>query len=336
MHTIDKSSAGAAGVKLIDINTDGRPDVVTAWKDGGLVRVYFNPSRVDSRSEWRYVTVGRVQSPVDAVFADLNGDLAFDVISAGEGGLNIHWAPKDPDRYFEESDWKTEPIPASLKRMQWTAVVPMLPKIIAGGRGPGAEIGWMEVSNDAKWHPLRKAGWIVSIQTVDMDGDGDLDILFSDREGPRAGVYWLENPGGLESWKEHLVGSAGREAMYFDYDGKKDVVVAVQPSEVQIHHRLSKDGSQWSSETIRFPAGLGTANSVRVADIDQDGRADIIYGAVAWMSQADRTLHAISGLKDARFGAIELIDLDGDGDLDILTTETALGLGIIWFENPAR
>ena len=31
-HTIDNSSRGAGGVKLIDINTDGRPDVATAWK----------------------------------------------------------------------------------------------------------------------------------------------------------------------------------------------------------------------------------------------------------------------------------------------------------------
>ena len=31
-----------------------------------------------------------------------------------------------------------------------------------------------------------------------------------------------------------------------------------------------------------------------------------------------------------------LVDLDGDGDLDIGTTEENGGWGVIWFENPGR
>ena len=30
-----------------------------------------------------------------------------------------------------------------------------------------------------------------------------------------------------------------------------------------------------------------------------------------------------------------LVDLDGDGDLDIATTEEYGGWGVIWFENPS-
>jgi hypothetical protein len=33
---------------------------------------------------------------------------------------------------------------------------------------------------------------------------------------------------------------------------------------------------------------------------------------------------------------MELVDLDGDGDLDVLTCEERAGLGVIWYENPAR
>lgn len=360
-HTIDKSSQGADGVKLIDVNTDGRPDVVTGWEQGGVIRVYFNPSRVDSRSEWRQVTVGRVQSPEDAVFVDLDRDLAFDVVSSCEGrqqAMFVHWAPKDPDRYWDDSAWTTEVIPASKNLMMWMFAMPLQVDgrgsidIIAGGKGPGAALGWWEVPSDArrladwKWHPLRPVGWVMSIIPADMDGDRDIDILFSDRRdsGDRTGVYWLENP----SWREHTVGSTGREVMFLDYadldsDGQMDVLAAVKPRDIHIHHRLSKDARQWRSETITVPALTGTAKSVRATDVDGDGRVDLVYSAeqtpkegsgVIWLTRDGRNVHDISGPKGVKYDLIELIDLDGDQDLDVLTTEENDGLGVIWYENP--
>ena len=49
--------------------------------------------------------------------------------------------------------------------------------------------------------------------------------------------------------------------------------------------------------------------------------------------------HEISGPAGSKFDRIELIGLDGDGDLDVLTTEEndgpdSLGMGVIWYENP--
>jgi hypothetical protein len=31
---------------------------------------------------------------------------------------------------------------------------------------------------------------------------------------------------------------------------------------------------------------------------------------------------------------LEIVDLDDDGDLDVITTEEAKNLGVIWYENP--
>ncbi len=47
----------------------------------------------------------------------------------------------------------------------------------------------------------------------------------------------------------------------------------------------------------------------------------------------------ISGAHVAKFDKVELIDLDEDGDLDVLTCEEnygagSKGLGVIWYENP--
>jgi len=366
-HTIDASSRGADGVKLVDINGDGRPDVATAWEEGGAIRVYYNEGRVGVRSEWPRVNVGNVRSPEDAVFADLDADLAWDVVSACEGdqrALFVHWAPKNFDNYFNPSAWTTGIIEASRNRMMWMFAQPMQVDgrfgmdLVAGGKGPGAELGWMEAPEYPRdlaawrWHPLRAVGWIMSIHTLDMDADGDLDILFSDRKGPRSGVYWLENPGRAappaQAWTEHLIGSAGLEVMFldvadFDGDGVHDVIAAVKPRETHIHKRLSKDGQRWSTEKISWPAAVGTAKAIRVADIDNDGAVDLVYSAeqaagelrgVAWMKWPSRGVRDISGAPGTKYDLMELYDFDADGDLDLLTTEEVDGLGVIWYENP--
>ena len=46
--------------------------------------------------------------------------------------------------------------------------------------------------------------------------------------------------------------------------------------------------------------------------------------------------HEISGRKGVKFDRLELVDLDADGDLDVLTCEERDNLGVIWYENPTR
>ena len=71
-HTIDQSSKGADGVRLMDVNGDGLLDVATGWEEGGVVRAYINPGPKKSKAEWPAVTVGRVKSAEDAVFFDVD------------------------------------------------------------------------------------------------------------------------------------------------------------------------------------------------------------------------------------------------------------------------
>lgn len=103
-HPIDGSSRGADGVRAADVNGDGLVDFPTGWEEGGRVRAYLNPGKENSREPWPAVTVGDVADPEDAVFVDLDGDGAFDVISSIEGkndALYIHWAPNDPGDYLD-------------------------------------------------------------------------------------------------------------------------------------------------------------------------------------------------------------------------------------------
>lgn len=78
---IDASARGADGVKLGDLNRDGRPDLVTGWEEGGVVRVYLNPGKERVKGAWETMTVGKVMDAEEAIFTDLDGDGKLEVVS---------------------------------------------------------------------------------------------------------------------------------------------------------------------------------------------------------------------------------------------------------------
>jgi hypothetical protein len=196
-HVIDDSSRGADGVRLADVNGDGWLDVATGWEEGGVIRIYLNPGPAQAHRPWPAVTVGRVKHVEDAVFADLDGDGSVDVVSSCEGqtrSMFVHWAPRERQRLLDEEAWRTEPLPASIGVTMWMFALP-LPvdgrhgvDLVAGGKGPGAAIGWFAAPADPrrledwKWQPWRPCGWLMSLVDADMDGDGDRDVVFTDRK----------------------------------------------------------------------------------------------------------------------------------------------------------
>ncbi len=373
-HVIDDSSRGADGVRLMDIDGDGLVDIATGWEEGGTVRVYRNPGPLRAKKPWPRVTVGTVDSPEDAVFADLDGDGTIDVVSSCEGEertIFIHWAAGTGEEYMETERWETGALGVSRGMMQWMYSLPLEVDfrrgidLVAGAKGPGAQIGWFESPANPRalaewrWHPIREAGWVMSLISSDMDGDGDRDILFSDRRGESSGVWWVENPGSgpqqFRRWAQRPVGALGEEVMFLaegdlDGDGLLDVVSAVRPSWIVVHRRLDRRGRSWEDLRLDLPEDAGTAKAVAVGDIDLNGSPDVVFSCeqakgelsgVWWFSYKNSskgTMNArnISGPQGIKYDRIELVDMDGDGDLDVLTCEETANLGVIWYENPAR
>lgn len=384
-HTIDDAFRGPDGVRLGDLDGDGRPDITAPWEQGGKVCVYLHPGPAGARDRWPRIVVGEVGDPEDAVFADLDGDGMLDVVSACEGvtrTMFLHWAPSDRRRLRDASAWTTVPLGDSAGRMRWMFSLPLQVDgrhgldLVAGGRGAGAAIGWWEApakpraSAEWKWHPLYAAGWLMTLHARDVDGDGDLDIIATDRTGPRRGALWLEHPGTAKvagPWREHRIGPVDEhEAMHctiadLDGDGLEDVIVAVKGGPIQFHRRVSRSPVAWETHRIELPGDTGSGKAVAAADVDGDGRRDLVVtcehatdgkAGVFWLAADGPATggrwraRSINGGEGFIFDLLQLVDVDGDGDLDVITEEekgpylekgyVGRELGVVWYENPAR
>lgn len=367
-HAIDSSEGGADGVRVDDVNGDGLPDIATGWEEAGAVRAYIHPGAAKVRQPWPSVTVGEVARPEDAVFADIDGDGVMDVVSSTEGDektIYIHRAPAEG--YADPQGWETVPVVRSEGKGQWMFALPMdvdgngSMDLVAGSKNDFAAIGsWRFPTSPggrASWSRWYGAGWVMSIAAHDMNGDGAVDIVASDRKGPRRGALWFQNMPGSAAWPVYRIGPEGEfEAMFLDIadldgDGTTDIVMAVKDGPIQFFRGLSRRGNSFRTHAIDMPDGFGSGKAVAVGDMDLDGAPDVVFTcehAQSELSGVGLLRHGgdpteseweatdIGGPEGTKFDRIELLDLDADGDLDVLTSEETDGLGVVWYENPAK
>ncbi len=382
-HTIDASLSGADGVRLADVNGDGHQDITTGWEESGYTKVYVHPGNdLVKNGVWQSVTVGKTPDVEDAFFFDFDNNGTLDVISCTEGKeqkIYFNIAPPKSADYMDSSKWVSKVLPASDNLMRWMYAIPVQVDgkygidLVAGGKGENAQIGWFESPenpgnlDDWVWHPISDATWVMSLFARDMDGDGDLDIITSDRKpGKTNGIRWMENPRKhnkqKQPWKNHFIGAQNAEVMFMDLadldqDGLEDAIATEYTTQqIVFFKRMDHSGKLWENFNIPITANTGRAKSVGIGDINEDGRLDMVHSTetnegdksgIYWLSYDQSPTssgwrwHNISGPDGIKYDRVELLDMDGDGDLDVLTCEENFGpesegLGIVWYENPNR
>jgi hypothetical protein len=245
--------------------------------------------------------------------------------------------------------------------------------------GKMASIFWFKAPQESEsgdlgpWQRFYVGG--VDVKTVtlvikDMDADGRLDIVFSGRRG----VGWFRNPGyqslgispGTAVWERIVITPSGSEFTFCDHivDRMEDMIVATSHDSGMVAKwlkRLDDTGRHWAeypitSASLRSEKQSGlkfVIKGVACGYVDADDRIDVVFtgsghGHGVFM-MTPRTDIA-SGLPwdlvnltpyaaYMKYDNLRLVDIDADGDLDILTTEEGAGVftpgkGVLWLENP--
>ena len=375
MHIIDDTSFGADGTKPCDANADGFMDFICGWEQGNVARLYLNPVNGE---RWPFVEVP-APDVEDALVLDIDGDGQQDIITFSEGDhrrMAFHWAPAK-ENFGNSGKWQSEDVPCTIGKTQWMFGRPMNVDnrngidIVVAAKNEGAIVGWLESPENPKdlsqWklHTIAEASWIMSVEVLDIDHDGQEDILVSDRHGDTNGVKWFKSPGfgsaGLsEPWREFPIGMKGLDPMFLDV--KKSAATGwweiwVPNLRDSLYHFVQSDasGTAWQCTGLPFPESAGLiGKSAAIGDMDGDGKSDLVStydGAkerlgVMWSSLDEKEKkwihHDVSGTRGNKFDFAYLTDMDRDGDLDVLSSEennnsnTVPGLGVIWYENPSN
>ena len=183
------------------------------------------------------------------------------------------------------------------------------------------------------------------VHSIDLDGDGDIDIIASTR-GDYGKVLWFENiDGSGTTWTEHTVdayyqGSLSVLPTDIDGDGDIDVLGAsVSYNDVSWWENMDSMGAIWEQHTV--DGYYDGAASVYSADIDGDGDIDILGAArdtdeITWWENVDGTgntliEHTVDDSVDYPV-SVYATDIDGDGDIDILGA-AFFDDDIAWWEN---
>ncbi|MEP0008458.1 MAG: FG-GAP-like repeat-containing protein, partial [Balneola sp.] len=204
--------------------------------------------------------------------------------------------------------------------------------VATGGGYFGATVG------DSERIVSKNAGYAESVYAADVNGDGDMDLVFASQTNHK--IAWYENDGN-ESFTERIVSTnAGnaRSVHAADVDGDGDIdLMSASENDDKIAW-YENDGSESFTEHVVSTIADG-AFDVFAADMDGDGDLDLMSASIydnkiAWYENDGSesfTEHVVSTNADFAT-SVHAADVDGDGDLDLMSASWNDDK-IAWYEN---
>lgn len=290
----------AGSVYSADIDGDGYQDVLSASRGDGRLDWYKNNGQGDFGPP---LLIGVVPYVDWIRAADLDGDGDMDILSLDKSNDKLVW--------FENLD----------------------------GLG---NFSAQKIINTEVDLPMQ-------IMAADIDGDGDQDVLSISKYDTK--VAWYENLDGLGNFgDQNIIKSDAFQAVFAsDIDGDGDIdVLAADPyfKRLYWYENLDGLGNFGPGNIIVETPDYGGLNYIYAIDIDNDGDQDVLtaeFGGnrIAWYENLDGigSFGPQMVIDDELIKPMEVfaIDLDGDGDNDVLAPSSVSPAGnispVVWYEN---
>ncbi len=229
-----------------------------------------------------------------------------------------------PDTYF----WSVQTVDGGLARSEFTAE----------GRFTVEQF----VSSDQRLRSLSHSSMAWS--DFDGDGDDDLALMGTNRSGEARTLLYANEEGTLSLHTDAgLLGLTKGDVAWADIDGDGDLDLfsggqIADDNREDILYRVSGEGlGSTFDPAISFSPALDFS-SAQFGDVDLDGDLDLVYAGqsdsvennqrvsltTVWLNDGDGGYsQGFDGVEGVNNGDLELADLDGDGDLDLLLTGAA-------------
>jgi hypothetical protein len=303
-HPIAEITAGIVrATDLGDVNGDGHVDVLAAiYAPGGVdvIGWYQNPQSQGSFGELREVVPKLADGAFSSYAADLDGDGDLDVIAALERDGMIVWYEND--------------------------------NVTSRGRFGERKV----ISHEAIGAR--------SVFAIDLDRDGDLDVLsasYSDNK-----IAWYENTDGRGTFGEQQIittDALGAQFVFasdLDGDGDADVLSASAGDNKLAWYENTDGRGTFGVENVISTNAIG-AQVIVATDLNGDGDMDIVSASsgnntIAWYENTDGGgsfgSRRLINVRAPGASFVQAGDLDGDGDVDVLSVAADNGK-VTWHEN---
>ncbi len=343
---LDPSLAAPAWLARADLDRNGTPDVISVSPSTGTIAWFANSGDALTWTGTDVTTTFAEACCAVPLDVDVDGDV--DLVAGSSATGEVVW--------FENTDhsggaWTSQSIEPSLPGVNHLAVADVDmdgdPDVIGSGGGAD-QVWWFEnQGRGVAWTPHLVDGAFVDpwrVQGGDIDDDGDTDIVAAGHGDGE--ISWFENVGGAGIvWLEHSVDAtlAGASSVFvydLDRDGDRDILgTGADADTLAWWENASGDGSTWNR--FDLDTGFDGALDLQVTHQDPDrdphqlGPPELAGDVARWENiDGDATVWDRHSLDAGVSGvtAIDVADLDGDGDPELLAAAAGSD-DLLWWEN---